>query len=190
MAARMLSNSLVNNIRSLENLLCLFNNDVRSCRYGRRRYFRLFLCAATLHNHTELVTLLLSDPRCDLDEAFNGVPDPLFLAIRSGNTRLVEMFLSSPSTTTSVTAELRIHAPYDDELTLKWCRYSVAGCRCYWHQPGGSAQDGHMSAIEYACFWYQPEVFKLLISYHVQWIRNQRYTIIFLIIFLEYQILL
>jgi len=100
---------------------------------------RLFLCAATKYGHTTLLNLLLSKPKfCDLDSVVKfNIPRPLFVAIETGNASLVESFLRAGSS-----------------VTLK----------------GGAPENGllstnEMTAIEYACTFDRPEIFKLLVSY-------------------------
>jgi len=102
------------------------------------RLLQLFLCAATERNHSDLVTLLLAGGRVDVTTLVDLIPSPLFLAIKSGNCSLVEIFLLASASWNLV-----------KEHVISFDSYK-------------------MSAIEYACMTDQRKILKLLVSYHTR----------------------
>jgi len=103
-------------------------------------FFRLFLGAAIESDHTDLVTRLLTEKRCDLDSSMDSyIPSPLFTAIRSANVRIFEVLLCA-SSELNLTKEHKIQLPCDDRVMS-------------------------MSVFEYACFCDERDIVKRMLVY-------------------------
>jgi len=101
---------------------------------------RYFLNLATDLNNPELLALLLTDGKCDLNSSVRcgALLRPLIFAIKKKNQAIVQILLDAGSSVTSPsTNTLRL-------LNMPW--------------------EDNMSAIEYACIKNQPEILKLLVS--------------------------
>jgi len=95
-----LSTDLLDGIRSKTDsteLSDLFNKTYEAVHYPPLSVYRtLFLCAAIDHDHSSLVTLLLSHPECDINFSFGYViPSPLHAAVLARNSALVRVLLSA-----------------------------------------------------------------------------------------------
>jgi len=140
-------------------LMSRFQEDNLTCEtsFDGIHLFRLFLSAAAEHNHTELVTRLLADPRCDHNTSLSYSLGPIFLVIRKGDIRLINLFLHSRSYINVVQRHVvRSHdMPYREDY-VTW---------------------DFMSPIEYACRWDQPEILRLLVLYDMQLSMTKRYEV-------------
>jgi len=100
-------------------------------------FLEMFLCTATEGTHTELVNLLLDDPRLELNYSGDLILTLLSTAICADSRQFVELFL-------------RLNASMN---LLK--EYQL---------PSGIT-DVLMSVIEYACVLTRLEILKLFVSY-------------------------
>jgi len=151
--------------------LCIESSDrILAC------YHRLLLCAATEHEHIELVRLMLSNKRADHDSRLeHTVPRPLFTAIYTGNVKLVQMFLQAGSRMSLVSPD-----PMHLSDTVTWYEnYSqsvhvmeerreelILSNRMYDDDEEEHLnRDTVVSALEYACLLNKTEVLKTMVAF-------------------------
>jgi len=125
---------------------------------------RLFLCAATEHNHIDLVKLLLSDELYNPDIKLPyRITNPLFFAIYSNNLKLVELFLYAGSSM-SLKSEnpLRLSKPVIGH---------VSDCI--------PDNEDMISAVEFACTLNKTKMLQFMVTYD-NYKKAERYVAIFL----------
>jgi len=116
--------------------LCTTDN-VAECMHNR------FLCIATAYDHTELVTLLITQLRCNFDPSVDLISSSVSTAVEDGNLKLVELFVRASSSRTLKDA---------DDTT----------------DSDSQREDRLLAAVECACWSDQYEVLRLLVSIDVE----------------------
>jgi len=108
-------------------------------------FYLVVLNEAIVHKHTELITLLLSDPRYSLKSLDNSkIMKILLTAMDAGNLQVVEVLLRARSS-------LILRSGIVNGFTHSGTRTADKLAK--------------LNAIEYACLLDQPEMVKLLVSY-------------------------
>jgi len=131
-----------------ENIVCMFDDLCASMSKDKQiTFIQLLLRAAIEHKHTELISLLLTDPRCDLKAYEKSIRGPIFPAIKSGNLQLVKDSLRQ------------------SRYCLNLLQHHLIDLRCDDGIDGSNKPFYFMSAIQYACYCNQPEILKLLMAY-------------------------
>ena len=109
-----------------------------------------FLRISTKQNQTELVMLLLDDPR--YASLLVKLPDLPIISLFVGNIGLVEVFLSKNALRSWILPEMWVHRPFD--------QYSIPNYAL------DGAWPSFRSSVRYACFWNRSDLFLRLIQYY------------------------
>jgi len=135
---------------------CFKSRDILSQGRHLSWFVHLFLCAATKYNHVELVTLVLSDDYYDINSTlYTSDQWPLFIAIRSGNAKLVEAFLCAGSLPSLVREIPKNHIGH-----RRWFKYNMYDASSI------TEYCVSVSAVEYACLLNQTQIVQLMTAYH------------------------